>query len=135
MVATVKKYDDFLLVMFFFIILTLASVATFIIFPTRIGRIDIIFDGLVGRLFKILYFMDGPNNLFPSSHVSSAVYISLVNGYFCPKSKIWVWILAVLISASTLFIKQHFLLDVVGGILFGLAAYVALRIKLSAIRA
>jgi membrane-associated phospholipid phosphatase len=80
-------------------------------------------SGFTGWLFKILRGADRPNNVFPSLHVSAVVLISIINAHHFPKSK-WLGVLAVLaVSASTLFVKQHAVVDILGGIIFGFGAY------------
>lgn len=70
-------------------------------------------------LTKLAYWVDNPTNLMPSLHVADSVIVgfflndSLSSKYY--KSIIWLWIC--LIIVSTLFIKQHVLVDVITGII------------------
>ncbi len=74
------------------------------------------------RLVHWLYRHDDRAHTFPSSHV----LISLTTGYFLALAfPLWafpIWIAAGLIALSTLFVKQHYLVDVVGGAAFAVAA-------------
>lgn len=127
-VFLVKKYSDFVLVIAAYGALVFVSFVIFFQFPTTMARPDAPTGGFVGWLFGIMRAIDGPNNLFPSLHVSSVVFVAHVNGFFCPKTKWLSWICAVSISASTLFVKQHAVVDVAGGAIFGAAAYALLRV-------
>jgi len=127
-VFTVKKYEDFLDVILGYSVLIAVSLAIFMTLPTRIERPEHNLAGFAGWLFNAIYTVDGPCNLFPSLHVSSSVYISFTNGYFCPKLKWISWLIAILISISTILIKQHAIIDVAGGVGFGAVVYIFIRI-------
>ncbi len=127
-VFIVKKYSDFAAVLAAYALLVVISLAIFFQFPTTMARPRAPDFGFVGWLFSAVRTIDGPNNLFPSLHVSSVVYVALVNGYFCPKAKWISWVCVILISISTLLVKQHALVDVFGGAVLGLSAYVLLRV-------
>lgn len=125
-VFVIKKYNDFTVVFGIYAVIIFVSLAIFFQFPTTMVRPHAPESGIVGWLFGIMRKIDGPNNLFPSLHVSSVVFMALVNGYFLPKSK-WLSIMcAVLISISTLLIKQHAILDVLGGGILGFMGYLVL---------
>jgi len=122
-VFRVKKYRDFFHVVLTYLLLIFISVAIFSIFPTTMKRPEIMENGTTAFLFYAIRLADGPNNLFPSLHVSSSVLAALVNGHFCPKSRIISIVVAVAISLSTLLVKQHAVLDVLGGALLGFATF------------
>ncbi len=125
-VFIVRKYADFIEVLAIYALLVAVSLATFFAFPTTMERPHAPDFGFVGWLFGAVRAIDGPNNLFPSLHVSSVVYVAFVNGYFCPKAKWISWICAILVSVSTLLVKQHALVDVFGGAVLGATAFVLL---------
>lgn len=124
----VKKYRDFALIAAVYALLVFVSLVIFFRFPTTMARSAVPTHGFVGWLFGIVRGVDGDYNLFPSLHVSSVVYAALVNGFFCPKAKGPSWVCAAAIGVSTLLVKQHAVADVLGGVLFGTAAYIALRV-------
>ena len=80
---------------------------------------DNIFCGIVSYLYNI----DTATNVFPSIHVydtcvvMQAVRKSSARAFKKPWMRISVYVLSVLIILSTVFIKQHSILDVAGGIL------------------
>lgn len=75
-------------------------------------------DNILTRLVGLLYAADTPTNVFPSMHVIGAVAASIACFYSekLKKLRFPVLALSVLITASTVFIKQHSILDVFGGL-------------------
>lgn len=96
---------------------SLLSFAIFLIYPTTIPRVAQIDSGLAERAFQLLYAVDPPTNCFPSLHVALATLASLAvwseRKVFGRFALLW----AVLISLSTMTTKQHFFVDVIGGLL------------------
>ena len=80
-----------------------------------------IFTGMVEQLYRT----DTPTNLWPSIHVYNSIgtYLAVANSKRFSK---WIkngsLIFSTLIILSTMFIKQHSVIDVIGGILFAVAA-------------
>lgn len=99
------------------------STAMFIcmIYPNGLTlRPEHISDSFFGKIIQGLYATDTSTNVFPSIHVynSLAVHIAL---YKCQALKNRKWIrlsslvLCILICLSTMFLKQHSIVDVIGG--------------------
>lgn len=85
-------------------------------------------DNIWGWMIGFLYQADTSTNVCPSIHVSSSVAIALVgwNSQLLKRKRgyqilLAVW--AVLICMSTLFIKQHSVVDVFWGTIISLALY------------
>lgn len=91
---------------------------------STLGRDNILIDWIAG-----LQAYDTPCNVFPSIHClnSIGIHISLVKSKFDFKGKkivIWVsFILTVLIILSTVFLKQHSILDVFGSFILSVPLY------------
>ena len=70
-------------------------------------------------LIHIFRWIDGAGNCFPSLHVVVTVAISmcymLIEHSWWKRVAMWLWTILVIISVLTT--KQHYLLDVVGGLL------------------
>lgn len=85
-------------------------------------------DNLLTDLVRLLYSNDQPENVFPSIHVlnSLAVHMAVHHSKTLREHR-WVeWtslFLVILISLSTVFIKQHSVVDIVGGTVLALALY------------
>lgn len=110
----VPSYPTFQTAIRQYLILITLHFMIFLIFPVRYPRPDFISDGsITGWLLQLTYAADYPNNCFPSLHVS----LPLIGGLILWKERrSWsiVYLVATLIiSVSTLMIKQHYLWDVV----------------------
>lgn len=76
-------------------------------------------DNIFGTIVNYLYMSDTPTNVFPSIHVfnSLAIHISLTKCEALKKHysvKCFSLITCILICMSTLFLKQHCVIDVIG---------------------
>lgn len=91
----------------------------FLFFPTEIQLPEITGNGIWEQLTQFIYNADTPRTLFPSVHC--------VESWFCFRGATYVknapkWylyaqgIFSVLVFASTVLVKQHFIVDVFGGI-------------------
>lgn len=91
----------------------------FIFLPTTNIRPEITGTGIWDQLMAFVYASDEPTNLFPSIHClcSWFCYLGIRNQKSIP-----VWyqyfslIFAVLVCISTQFTKQHYLIDIFGGV-------------------
>lgn len=77
---------------------------------------------------RVLYQVDTPTNIFPSIHVFNTVACccALRNNKRCQKHPvllITIGILSVFIILSTLFLKQHSIIDVVAAVLLNVLCY------------
>ena len=82
-------------------------------------------DNLLSRLVGLMYSMDTNTNVFPSMHVIGSVAAAAA---VCKSDALrrlrlpWI-ILALAVSISTVFIKQHSVLDIFGALLLCLPIY------------
>ena len=72
------------------------------------------------RFLAFLQRLETPSNCFPSMHVSVATLTAL---HLYPGMGSWAVLFPVLIGISTLFTKQHYLLDVPAGAALGWATF------------
>jgi membrane-associated phospholipid phosphatase len=98
-----------------FAIMAAIAVSFFVLFPTIYPR-PVASAEEVGWLMAWLWRTDSPANCFPSTHVSIVfvVLIALKNEYPRLYWPFLGW--ALLICLSTLTTKQHYLIDVIGGV-------------------
>lgn len=116
----VKGNESFRYVAKAFIMVNLISVSIFVIMPARYPRPQIPSQEeflLWGTALN--YLLDKPVNCFPSLHVGNAFLASMIAYHYRRRVGLIAWIMAALISVSTLYMKQHFVADIVMG--FGLA--------------
>jgi membrane-associated phospholipid phosphatase len=96
----------------------------FLLYPTVAPRPSTVAGtGFVVWGLRFLYGADPPYNCFPSIHVAH----SFVSALACYRVHRTLGVVAIscasLVAVSTLFTKQHYVADVIAGILLALAAY------------
>lgn len=92
-------------------------------------RMNITNDNIFSNIVSILYTTDTNTNVFPSIHVFNSIGVFLI---LCKSEKlkdrhflkISSFTLTFLIILSTMFLKQHSVLDVLGGIVLSIVMYV-----------
>ena len=102
-----------------YIISILISSIIFIIYPTEVIRPSLPNTGILNIITNIIYFVDTPAiNCLPSMHC--AISMLFILSSFCTKKtsnryRIFILISSLLIMISTLFVKQHVLIDLITG--------------------
>lgn len=96
----------------------------FLLYPTVAPRPSVVpGDGFAAWGLRFLYDADPPYNCFPSLHVAH----SFVSAFAASRVHRLLGFIATacasLVALSTLFTKQHYVVDLVGGIALALAAY------------
>lgn len=127
----VSKRDYYRLFLFIFLGVAVCY-SIYSIYPNAQGLRPVIKEtDILSRIIKHTYKSDTNTNVAPSIHVlnSIAVHIGLI-GYE-PFKKKWQLrltslILMIIISASTVFVKQHSILDGMWAILLSIVLYVAI---------
>lgn len=104
------------------------SVVLFI-FPTTLARPEVTGSGFCNDLVRFIYRMDAPVNLFPSIHCLES-WCCIHAAFAMKKPPKWyryaTTVMALGVFASTLFVKQHVLVDVFGGIIvYEIGYYIA----------
>ena len=111
----------------------------FTFMPTYINRVDEgVYDALgndiLSKLIRLIYNNDGKEygyNLFPSYHclISTYCYLGIrKQKEISTGFKAYTLIMAILICMSTVFIKQHYFLDIIGGVLIAIICYILTNI-------
>ncbi|MBQ1988431.1 MAG: phosphatase PAP2 family protein [Clostridia bacterium] len=94
----------------------------FLLLPATISRPEINGNAPWDQLTRLIYSADAPDNLFPSIHCLES-YICFRGATLSeklPRSYTWVTgIFSVMVFASTVLVKQHFVLDIFAGIAVG----------------
>ena len=92
----------------------------FITYPTEMEWPEIESNGVFEWMTKFIYFTDQPNNLFPSIHCMEnwMIWRGMVG---CKAIPLWVktgtFVFAILVFLSTLFVKQHLIVDIPSAII------------------
>lgn len=105
------------------LILTLAaSYVCYFVAQTYVARPVVSGDDVLSSMLRGVYASDQPYNAFPSLHVG--VSVILAEHWLWSRRPAGVWIAAWcgLIVCSTVFIHQHYIADVLGGLVVGASA-------------
>jgi membrane-associated phospholipid phosphatase len=101
-----------------------AYVFFFVVYPTAAPRPDQVSGaGYAVWGLRALYSADPPHNCFPSLHVAHSFVSALACSRVHRRLGIVAMISATLVAFSTLFTKQHYVLDVVAGVFLAFVAY------------
>ena len=97
----------------------------FLAYPTRAPRpAEVIGEGFVVWGLRFLYGADPPYNCFPSLHVAHS-FVSALTCYRVHRGVgVAAALCALLVGVSTLYTKQHYVLDVIAGTLLAWVAHV-----------
>lgn len=85
-------------------------------YPTHVPRPVVVGDDLLSNLVLSIYANDNPYNCMPSIHVLNTLLVAMfvsAEEKFHKVIKIVSAVIAVLIILSTMFIKQHYFVDVI----------------------
>jgi len=124
-VFVVRQREHIRRVVAAYLLVWVAAYACFLIYPTEAPRPA----AVLGRGFVIwglrhLYSWDPPYNCFPSIHVAHSFVSAMACYRVHHRVGIAATFCAALVALSTLFAKQHYIVDVLAGMLLAGVAYV-----------
>ena len=121
--------DAFSRMMWFIIICDTTAIIIYLIFPTcqELRPVDFPRDNALTSLVRAFYSFDTNTNVFPSIHVLNTVAV-MAPSWHMKRFRTVGWQLAfnvtgVLIILSTLFLRQHSVLDIAGALAICVPAY------------
>jgi hypothetical protein len=93
------------------------NVSFWLLWPTRITQRTLAddVDPLTAAAWRLLYALDGPNNCFPSGHVTIPLVVAVGFGTQYPRARRWAWPLVLALLPSVVTTGQHSSWDVLGG--------------------
>ena len=94
-----------------------------LIFPNGVKRREITKKGFFYDSVRLLRKMDRESNAFPSAHVSHTLVVSFWLWRLFPSYLILISVICFSVIISVLFTKQHYILDILGGVLSFLVSY------------
>lgn len=104
----------------------ITAYAIFLLFPTAAPRPEqVAGDGFAAWGLRFLYAADPPYNCFPSIHVAHSFVSALACYRLHRRLGFMALACAALVALSTLFTRQHYVADLIAGIVLAVAAYVA----------
>lgn len=99
-----------------------ATFLAFLLWPTRIDRLELEPSGAGAGLLAILWEFDPPTNCVPSLHISLTIWAGYVGCSLRMFGRGYAVLAWLAMTASALFTRQHLIADVVGGTVLGLGA-------------
>lgn len=106
-----------------FIFCLLIAYLTYFFYQTYILRPEIINIDVFSKLVLYIYSKDHPYNCFPSLHNALSILSFFYWVQVLPKFKWIIGIFVLLIILSTLLIKQHYIPDVISGVLLAIISF------------
>ncbi|NWG07785.1 MAG: phosphatase PAP2 family protein [Chloroflexi bacterium] len=99
------------------------GVSIFLLFPTYVTQTEIPGIDFLSKLLLSIQVAGGDHDAFPSAHVYITTILALLYSDWYPQQK-WLWfVIVIIVSLSTLFTKQHYIVDVFGGYITGWLGY------------
>lgn len=111
-------------------IFTLTVAYTFYgFYQTQVIRPAIVGHGYLSHLVAFVYASDNPFNDFPSLHAALS-FLSALFLYRPKLSRVVLMVWGSLIAVSTIFVKQHYVVDVLSGLALAVCSYYLSRLAL-----
>ncbi len=107
------------------LIATWISYIFYLVFPTYVTRPGITSTDVFSKLLSLLFQADTVYNAAPSGHAVYTTLSLLFLWRWKPDYRLLWLALAILVLASTLLTRQHYVLDLAAGIALAVAAYFA----------
>jgi hypothetical protein len=125
-----RTYDHLLFRYFYlcFLLMTCVECLLWLTVPARISiRVDLevlALHGWLGELTAYVYRHATPWNVIPSAHIAFAYAVWLFSAHFAKRGHRWLFLnLFIVVCLSVLFIKNHFLWDILGGMILAQLIY------------
>ena len=114
----IKSREDYMRAFLSFFIGMSICYIIYYVYPTQINRPIINNSNIFNFLVNIIYSADKPVNCFPSLHVLTTYFIMRYTKYKSGKKNFYYTEgVGILIILSTIFVKQHFVMDAIGAII------------------
>jgi membrane-associated phospholipid phosphatase len=121
LVVTVREYARFVRLLRALTLALLVAYTTYLLFPVYFERPLLHVDSLHTWLLSLKY-LDKPYNHFPSLHVTLS-WLAVHAAQVSPQGRRALAVLATGVSVSTLFVKQHYIADVIAGFVLAWLAW------------
>lgn len=125
-----KDKDKFVKYVISYVLCSMIGNIVFISYPSTVTRPTVTGTDIFSLIAKFIYWIDTPTNCFPSLHCAISMLFIL---YVCESkntniiTKISVCIISILIMLSTLFTKQHVVVDFISGDILALIVYLIVK--------
>lgn len=106
-----------------FLVTCSVSITIFVIFPTYVPPVQLHGNDIFTSLLRFFHEGTGRYDALPSGHIYITTLLVLFYSLWYPRYRpLWVSIL-VIVSLSTLFTAQHYILDILAGLLVAALGY------------
>ena len=123
-VFVLRTRESFFRALAAFAVMQVIAQTVYVLFPAHMNRPEVTQFGLSADLVRFVYRVDQGWNVFPSLHVAHTVLVAILFfKYARPASWVPVAIGSLLISMSTVLIKQHYVIDIPAGVLLTSMCY------------
>ncbi len=115
----INETDNFRNLMKFFILTFVVTMVIYMVYPTCLELRPVSFerDNILVDVVKFVYFVDTPQNVCPSLHIIGSLGLLFASwdtrGRDSVPKKVFMTLAVVFICLSTLFMKQHSVIDVI----------------------
>ncbi|PIR17474.1 MAG: hypothetical protein COV46_04070 [Deltaproteobacteria bacterium CG11_big_fil_rev_8_21_14_0_20_49_13] len=100
----------------------------FLLIPVKMNRPDIAnSDGIMTMFTYYYYLIDNPVNCFPSLHVAYPFTGTLIMWNYKRGWSCFFALMTAFIAVSVVFVKQHYIMDVLGAVAVTSIAYIAIK--------
>jgi membrane-associated phospholipid phosphatase len=125
LILAVMDYKNYFRLLFAICLGEFISITIYVFMPSTTQRPTVAVTDVFTWAVNVLYKMDPHINCLPSIHILDTFLITLFLLLYSRKMsmRIFAWISAVSICISTLFIKQHVILDVAAALILGFIVY------------
>ena len=126
-----KDKESFIKYFISYILVVIVSNIIFVIYPTTVIRPEVSGSNILELMTRLIFYIDTPiQNCFPSLHCAMSMLwllFILDSKKSSTSFKIWVPIVSILIMLSTLFVKQHVIIDLISGDVIALIVYIIIK--------
>jgi membrane-associated phospholipid phosphatase len=125
-VVSLQSWGTLLRCVLSVVLASVLAYAAFVLFPSSYPRPELFSDdGPTSGLLLLVWAVDRPNNTFPSLHVALPFVLALACLQDDRRLGRWLVWLALVPSLATLTVKQHYVIDVIGGGALALVVHAA----------
>lgn len=119
----VRDKEDYRRAVLAYLSVIFVSSIIYLVYPVKTIRPDIGGNGFFLSIVALAYSVAKPYNLFPSLHISLSTLSALVCLRYNQTVGYFLIVLLFFISLSTLFVKQHYLADIIAAMILAFFSY------------
>lgn len=99
------------------------GILTYVLFPTYVDLPTVTGTDILSSMLRGVQIAGGRYDALPSGHIYITTLLALFYSLWYPRLRLSWFLILLIISLSTLFTGQHYILDVVAGLVVGWVGY------------